>query len=308
MIIVDYLVTFFVRSFIGLINVLPVKMRLSIFKGIARAVLFFMPAFKNISLKNLRLVFPKKSEEELHGIYEKSIDNLARVFVDFARLPTLGPAWVKEHVSCPMLPRFVELKKIHPGKGILLATGHVGSFELLAHSIAMFGYPVSFIVRNFTLPRFDAWWTSQREAYGNQVIPRTGAVKVVLKNLQEGKDVALLFDQNVKQNHAVFVNHFGRLAATTMTLGLTAVRTEAPIIVSTIKYVGNDRYEIVAEECDCFDIYRREDLSLDEKIRMVTERATRLFEPMIEKYPEGWFWMHRRWKTAPAGQREDFYK
>lgn len=305
---IDILLSYFIRLIIWMINQLPLKARMGLFHSIIKIVFFLMPSMKKISLKNLALAFPEKTPEEHQAIYSKSLVNLARVFVDFARLSTLGPEWVKDHITCPYLPRFIEMKKSNPNKGVLIATGHLGSFELLAHTVAMFGYPLSFIVRNFKLPHFDAWWTAQREAYGNKVIPRTGAVKVVLKNIEEGKDVALLFDQNVKRNHAVFVDHFGKPAATTMTLGLTAVRTEAPVIVSTIRYNGDDQYEIVTKECDCSDVYQMDNISIDDKVKIITQRTTSIFEQMVKEYPEGWFWMHRRWKTRPEGEKEDFYE
>src|SRR5690606_20029609 len=105
----------------------------------------------------------------------------------------------------------------------MMATGHLGSFELLAHCVSMYGFPISFVVRPFKLERLNAWWSGIREAAGNRAIARSGAFKEILKELTSGRDVAVLFDQNVTRNHAVFVDWFGRPAATTRTVALAAL-------------------------------------------------------------------------------------
>lgn len=304
----DYIALLVVRATLGTINIVPLRLRLYLMRALIRIVCGCLPSFKRVSLKNIALVFPDKDEAFHQEIYQRSFDNLARVLVDFARLHTLSLEWIRTHVSCSFLPRFLELKSQANGKGVLIATGHLGSFELMAHSIGMLGHPISFVVRNFNLPRLDAWWTKNREQSGNKVIFRQGAVKKVFASIQDGRDVALLFDQNVKRNHAVFVPWFGKSAATTMTIGISAVRLEAKLVVCSMHYVGDDKYDIDAEECCCDDIYRDETLSTDAKVALVTERATKIFERMILRSPEGWFWMHRRWKTQPEGIREDFYR
>lgn len=305
--ILDLIALGLIKLFIGIINLIPLSRRVSVISWIIRVITSFVPSYKQVSYRNLSLVFPDRDKEFYDDIYRKSFDNLARVLVDFARLHTLDSQWVKDHVECDFLPEFARIKRENPGVGVLIATGHLGSFELMAHSIAVLGYPISFVVRNAKLPKLDLWWISTRQKSGNEVINRSGAVKKVIANLSNGKDAALLFDQNVKKNHAVFVDWFGRPAATTMTIGLSAVRCRSKIAVCSMRYLGNDRYSIDAVECDCSDVYDSEHLSLDEKILEITRRATKEFEQMILKTPEAWFWMHRRWKTAPEGETERFY-
>ncbi len=44
----------------------------------------------------------------------------------------------------------------------------------------------------------------------------------------------------------------------------------------------------------------------DEAIRLNTQRYTRVIEEMIRRHPDHWNWIHRRWKTRPAGEQR-FY-
>jgi len=304
---VDKLAFFTVYGLVRFLNLLPLGGRLLVLGALSRLVLFFMPRLRKIAMRNLELAFPGQTAAWRREVLRKSCDNMARVLVDFARLHTIDRQWVMEHVDCPYLRRFEELKQTSNGRGILIATGHLGSFELLAHCVAMYGYPISFIVRDFKLPRLDRWWRSVREAHGNRVISRRGAFQHVSAELNAGRVVAILFDQNVTRNHAVFVDWFGRPAATTRAPALAALRAEVPVIVTSITHTGGDRYRINVAECDFTALYSDKNLSAEEKVNAITSRISAEYQNMIRSDPGSWFWIHRRWKTAPEGAREDFY-
>ena len=292
---------------LALLNLLPIAVRIGLLTFMIRAVVFFLPKYRRIALKNLAQVFPEQTPSFRRDILSRSDQSLARLLVDFARLPQLSQAWVSEHVDSPG-PEFLnKIKQDNPDKGLLIATGHLGSFELLAHSIAVAGYPVSFIAREFSIELINRWWWSIREAKGNRTIARKGAFKKVVQELNAGGKVAILFDQNVTRNHAVFIPFFGRPAATTKSLGLAALKTRCPVMVSSIRYVGDDHYKVEAVSLDFKYIYDDPVMAVDQKVFEITKAISLEFEKMILNFPEGWFWMHRRWKTTQVGVEERFY-
>jgi len=297
----------FMRLLCALLLRVPHERRVRMCAAGMRGIFGSLPRFRAVARRNLEIAFPELSYADREAIRARSYESLGRLFADFVRLPTLDAAWVKEHVSCAELPRYAEAKRRDPSKGIVLATGHLGSFELLAHCMALWGHPISFIVRNMKLPRLDAWINARREALGNRFIARKGAVREMLSELGTGRDVGVLFDQNVTRNHAVFVPWFGRPAATTRSLGAVALRTRAFIYVASLRYVGNDRYVVDATGWDFTSLYDDAQLSHEQKIEHITRQLSAEFERMIRLSPESWFWMHRRWKTAPEGVVEDVY-
>lgn len=305
---VDLVALMLLRLFVRVINSLPLSLREKLVNLLLRSVFALVPSYRRIAFKNLQLVFPEYSAEQHEEIYQHSIRAFGRIFIDLARMHTLGEAWVKTHVECPYLEDYERIKREHPDTGVIFATGHLGSFEILAHCVPIYGYPISFVVRSFNLPRVNQWWRSKREVRGNRAIDRRGAFKEVSAELRHGRDVGVLFDQNVTRNHAVFVPFFGKPAATTKLVGLAALRAEAPIVVASIAYLGDDRYRINAVETNCRDIYQDGEMSTDEKVRVITERITDEYEKMIRANPGEWFWFHRRWKTAPEGESETFYR
>lgn len=296
-----------VRFLVALLSLLPPRISIAVLAALTRAVFFGVPAYRRVALRNLTIAFPDKDDCWRLGVLRDSARSIARLLVDFARLDRLDAAWVAKHVECPLLERYRRIKLEHPATGVILATGHLGSFELLGHCMSVYGHPIRFVVRNFKLHRLDRWWTAKREKYGNRVINRKGAFKEVIADVAAGHDVALLFDQNVKRNHALFVEWFGKTAATTRTIGVAAVRNQAPVIVASIQYLGADRYRINAVECDFSALYADTRQSIDAKVLQVTRRISQEYEAMIRNDPAAWFWVHRRWKTRPLGELENEY-
>ncbi len=114
----------------------------------------------------------------------------------------------------------------------------------------------------------------------------------------------MLFDQNVKVNHAVFSEFFGIEAATTKSVAIVALRTGAPILLSTCAIIGRNKYKLYA-----FKIHNPidEEGTQQQKISSITRELHQRVEEVIRLHPEQWMWIHRRYKTRPPGEKENLY-
>lgn len=303
----DSLVYWTLSGVVWLINRLPLRVRIAIFYALVRAILLFLPRYRRLAHKNLEMAFPERDYTWRSTVILQMYRTLASLIVDIARIPALNDRWVGAHVEFPNLKGYQEAHARKPELGILLASAHLGSFEMLAHGHNHYTGPLAFIVRNFKSAGVDAWWNDRRARSGNVVIPRSGAYKGMLKAIKAGTSVGILLDQNVTRNYAVFVDFFGRKAATSKALALAAIRTGAPVGVSTVTNLGLDRYRMNFVDCRAHEIVDDPTLTEDEKILQLTQRVTSEIQKMIEADPGGWFWLHRRWKTTPEGVPEDFY-
>ncbi len=302
----NYIAFLLVRGLFWLLGLLSQRARVLLFGGVFRLIFLVVPRVRSTILTNLSIAFPNLDEEWRRSLMRRNATEMGRLLADTIRLSSLDAAWVERHVQIPILSRYVAAHA--SGKGVLVATGHLGSFELLGHAIGLVGHPLAAIARKFKSPQLDKWWTGLREARGNRIIDRTGAFKAMVRTIESGTSVAMLFDQNVKINHAVFVDWFGKPAATTRAFALAVVKTRAPVFVASIRYVGDDRYVVDANECDFTAVLDDTTLSDEERIRIITDEVSRRYCDMIRAFPEGWFWLHRRWKTRPQGEPERVYR
>jgi Kdo2-lipid IVA lauroyltransferase/acyltransferase len=181
------------------------------------------------------------------------------------------------------------------GRGVVLASGHIGNWEVhgLVHGW-VFG-PIGVVARPIDDPALDARLVAFRSSGGNTVVYKQRALGQVLRMLRAGRSVALLLDQNVAADNGVFVDFFGRPAATTTVAAALAAKTGCAIVPSYPRLLPDGRYRLTYEPAISWD----PTTSRDRGIFRITQRIAHRLEQWVRESPEQWLWMHRRWKTQP---------
>jgi Kdo2-lipid IVA lauroyltransferase/acyltransferase len=187
------------------------------------------------------------------------------------------------------------------GKGVFVVSGHFGNWEMVALMQGWLGYPMALVNRPLDNPRLDRLLREARRHSGNEVISKRHAAREILKTLKRGWCVALVIDQDTRGGgDPVFVDFFGRPAATTAALGLLSLKSEAPIVPVFGVPLPGGRYRVtylpeVAVE-------RTGDRQKD--VAAITQACTSLIEQQVRAHPECWLWLHRRWKRSPRAARQ----
>src|SRR5947207_9351840 len=97
-------------------------------------------------------------------------------------------------------------------RSVLVATAHLGNWELSAFSHALMTAPMHIVVRPLDNARVNAFVEKRRALSGNHIIQKTDAARKILKALAAGDAVGILIDQNTTPSEGVFINFFGRKA------------------------------------------------------------------------------------------------
>jgi KDO2-lipid IV(A) lauroyltransferase len=134
-----------------------------------------------------------------------------------------------------------------------------------------------------------------------RVIERKEAPKKVLRALRSGGAVGIVGDQNVRRG-GVFVDFFGKPAATARGTALFALRTGAPIFLGMATRLPGfpQRYRVTFEPVDFVPTG-----DMEQDVLRLTEAHTKHLEEHVRRAPEQYFWQHRRWKTRPPGEGSD---
>ncbi len=246
-----------------------------------------------ITLNNIAAAFPEKNAEWHRDIAFKSYQNLGITLVELLAFPRLSDQDIADYIQCEGIGL---VKELHAqGRGLILLSGHFGNWEMLAYSVGLFSeLPVSIIVKTQQNMYADRLLNQYRTQRGNQVIPMHNAARSIIQKLRSGDAIALLADQSATGDKDIFIDFFGRPAATYEAPAALALRFKTPIVMGFAERRPDGTYYTKLSEIPHDDLENTQ-----EGIRELTRRHVQMLENAIRKRPELWSWQHRRWKHQP---------
>jgi KDO2-lipid IV(A) lauroyltransferase len=246
---------------------------------------------RRIAERNLALCFPQLSPPERARLCAATVRATATGLLEslrgwFAPAATLRPllAGVEglEHVVAAQAA----------GRGVLLLTGHAPQLELGGRLLALaLDQPLEIVVRrhgNACLERFVD--RARRRAFAATVGKKD--TRALLRSLAGGRLVAMAADQDFAYRH-VFVPFFGVPAATLAALPDIAARGGADVLFWWCAREPDGRYRLQVQPP--WTHWPSGDATAD------AARYMQALEAAVRAHPEQYLWVHRRFKTRPAG-------
>ena len=271
------------------ITPLPVAKRLA--QVYARFLDRAVPRLRRVGRRNLAMAFPEKSEREHEAILDGTFRSIGRVLLAFARFPRINRATVGQWIRYEGYEHFEAV--LQRGNGALFATAHLGTWELSAFSHAIMSAPMGVVVRPLDNQRLDAFVERRRGLSGNRLIGKRDFARPILQALRRNEAVGILVDQNVVPEAGAFVDFFGTLACSGTTFAKIAARSGAGVIPGFAFWSDEEQRHILHFYPE---VVMTGDLTAD------TAAIQQAVENAIRERPDQWLWIHRRWKTRPAGE------
>lgn len=236
-----------------------------------------------------------KSPEEIEAISVGSMRNMLMNMFEFIRFPSMNAKRILRMVTFEgeeNIKAALEKKR-----GVIVLSAHFGNWELLGAALVARGYPLTVVRRDQADGLLNDVIQKQRDKKGIKTVPRDKPLFVALTSLLKANElVALIADQNAGPE-GIFVNFFGRPAATFKGPGLFKTITGAPIIPIFLVREGYWKHRVVfLPPVTCPN---SGDVGHD--IVALTQGCTKVIEDIVAAHPEQWMWQHKRWKTEPPG-------
>ncbi len=284
----------------GMLALLPRGVSTALGRFLARLYVRLGRSRRRILFENLVSAFPEKSGAEIARIARKSAESLGAAFVEFLEVSVMSEGQIRGRIRVVGEEHLREARE--RGRGVFLLSAHFGGWELGAIRAGLLGEPICPVVRPLDNPLLEEELARRRTRFGNRLIDKNDATRDILRALRSNRTVAILVDQNVLEREAVFVPFFRRLAATTPSLALFQLKTEAPVVPVFTWPEGGGRYRLEFERPIWAEEFRAPGLDRDEAVRRATARYTEATEAAIRKAPEAWLWLHNRWRTRPQNE------
>ena len=295
----DNIYLFLFKIFVLLVKYTPRLITDAILNFFASLAYRLDARHKKIARVNLDLAYGyKMSEEEKRRIVKKCYKNLLYNMRDFVENQNTTKEKLLQKVAIHNEHFYTDIKQ--KGKGVIFLTAHYGNWELLPLCMGALYGKLWGVGRNLDSQKMNEVLQKNRNQFNVHMLEKTGAIRGLLKALRVGENVGLLVDQNTSDKEGILINFFGKLARHTPSAALIARKTGAAIVPAFITTNNYKSYDITFYEPIITE--KTEDNGKD--IKKSVQLQANITQKVIEKKPDEWFWLHRRWKN----QYEELYK
>ena len=246
--------------------------------------------------RSLMLALPDLPQAEVKTILAAQWENFGRYIGEFAITDRLTPASGRVDISDAW--RLREVAKA--GRPVVLISGHLSNFEIMAVAIVEAGIPCQVTYRAANNPYVDERIRSGRFRYGVRLFAPKGAegARDLLTALKEGRSIAMLNDQ--RYDMGVDAPFFGRAVMTNPAAARLALRFGTIIQPMSIQRVGGVRFRVIAHEP--IEVADTGDKTLDIEAGVAAVNA--FIEARVRERPGEWWWLHKRWPREDYAELE----
>ena len=283
----ERLVYLFFKLFKFIINLLPDKLSYHLVNVLGAVAYYLVKDRRELAIKNIKRslnVTDNQAKQLAKGVFQ----DIAIKFVEILKLETKDISELEDNIKIDGKEHLEKL--VNSDRGAVLFTGHFGNWELLGIYLAVLGYPLTAIARDFKNEYIYQEIMKIRESTGAEIFNRS-QIKKTIKSLLRQKFLLIAGDQDAHQD-GEFMQFFDRPASTPLGPVKLAQRTNSLIAPIYLAREGFNNYRIIVKE----PLEIAEDATLEEQ-RKILQKLTTSLEDVIREYPEQWLWVHRRWKT-----------
>jgi lauroyl/myristoyl acyltransferase len=255
------------------------------------------PGRRHNALANLAVALPRATRRDRLQVVRRMMRSYNCMLFEFFRLPHLTRRELMDSVEIEGREHLEQA--VARGRGVILASSHIGNWELGAVMLAHWGYTLH-AVAGVQLTRWltPAVRETKTELAIHTISPEDG-FRRILRALEHNDLVALMVDGDI-YSHGQPVEFFGRETQFPAGPGVLAQRTGALIICGYCDRVGRGRFRIVFEPA--IDPSRFESVqAINAAVAHTVERHIRdhidqwcIFRPMWEGLPQA--------DAVPAGE------
>lgn len=233
------------------------------------------------------------SEEEAKKLVKASFINMATNVFEIFYMPRLNENNFRAYIDIEHLERLTDA--LAEGHGVVVLTGHIGTWEWLSAAFTLSGLPVTAIAKPQPNEQYTRVLNDLRATIHVEIFSRgTSELLAAARALKQGKILGFLADQDAGSGGA-FIDFLGRPASTPMGPAVFSRKFNAPVIPAFILRQEDGRHRVIVGEALRYEDHGDTDRDLYD----FTVRMTRILERVVRENPTQWLWFQKRWNTPP---------
>ncbi|MDF1645889.1 MAG: lysophospholipid acyltransferase family protein [Legionellaceae bacterium] len=262
-----------------------------------RFVAKYLPYRKRVILENMNHVFGDQlTDAQKWHLAKAFYSHLLCSIKETIQLRFMREKAVMSRVEVKNHERVLDVAA--QNRGVLILTGHFGSFEFAPIGgilkFKQFSGQFHFIRRKIGIKWLERILFRRYYQAGLHVITKDNALQRVTEALDKNHAVVFVLDQHASlaNRDGIAAEFFGKKAGTYRSLATFARHTQVPVVPASSYRLPNGRHVLQFHEA----IPWEEHAGNHAAIYQNTCAYNRALEHIIRLHPEQWWWMHRRWK------------
>ena len=250
-----------------------------------------VPARRHVAETNVRLCFPDMSQAQRDSLVKRNFEVVAQTWLDRGWLWHAPPEVTRERLK--LLGAVEQFEGEDP---IVIFAPHFLGLDAGATALSQQVPWRQFdtIYATQSNPVVDAWVAQGRNRFGNaRLKSKDESIKSIIAALRKGHPLYLLPDMDHGVDESVFVPFYGVQAATLTSLPRFA-RLGRAKVVPLYTRMTDTGYETTIGQA--WADYPSGDVEAD------TALMNQRLQAEIDRMPEQYYWVHRRFKTRPPGE------
>src|SRR5215472_11011465 len=261
----------------------------------ARFAWWFSPLARPRLESNLKVACPELESDPaaLARTTRLNFRNHAKAYADLMQIPSMHVEAMRSLLKTTGLENLEEARAL--GKGVLVVSCHMGSYEVVAAIWSATLAPVSFFAEEVEPRTLFEWYRDTRARLGISVLTLDhGGIRKVLEALREQEMVITAIDRDIAGT-GYLMPFFGKLAPIPLGPAAIALRMGTPLFPVCCYRLPDDTY--MAEGAPLIYAKSTGDARADQV--QATQELLRRIEQFIQAHPEQWHVPHRIWPGSP---------
>lgn len=252
-------------------------------------ILFYVVRYRRkVVADNLARSFPDWEESRRRQVAKRSYRWMVEVAIEALKGGSLSAEAIHERVQF----KNPELLQAHfdEGRSVLLLLAHQCNWEwLILAASERYQTQMDAVYKPLGVGAINDFALQTRTRFGAHLIPMDQTLIQLMKRKLITKGFAMIADQvPMRKEEKRWVRFLGQDTAFFVGAEKIARMTKYPAVFVHIRRLKRGRYEVEFEQL-AEPPYARDGFDVTDRFAEATER-------LVRAQPEGWLWIHRRWK------------
>ncbi len=286
----------FLCALLGLIRCLPLVTVVRLGRLLGGLACRVDHRHRRVAEENLAQAFPDWKPTEVKAMALENFRRIGEAYASAIRTPGMDPKELLARIE------FVGVEDLlrSGADQLVVATGHFGGFDLLAH--VQKHWPGWNITTTYRAQRFvplERALQRLRTLTGVQFLERHNATLAISELFKRNKSVLALFSDQHGGGKGLWLPFLGRHCSCSPAPAVIALRYKALLTMAICYRTDLARWRIEVGPV----IPTHDEHGQERSVESITHDLQRQYELAVRRDPANWFWVHRRWKPPSAHQK-----